>query len=568
MSSSLADPVAVEHELTVSATATAVRWPALELTLGQFLTTLGFCGLFLYHNYLPLFHSDLWGHVAYGDWMVRHQRLPVEDPLAPLAAGVPVVNSAWLSQLVLALVGRGHDVEPIAHVFAVVVVLTSGVLLLAQFRRSASFSAAVLGIASAFFVGWSRHAVQRPEMFGTLCLAALLWMIADAVRPAAQQSRNPVPFSTWRILGTLLLFAAWANLHGSFVVGWAVLGCAFLGRIGDVACSTGSLSAMVHDRQSRQWLVLIEIAIAGSLVNPDGMDLLINTLLFSGHPNLSAVLEWFPLQMVSLEGIPMGVSWIMTAAVLRYSRNRLSATEVLWLLVFSVAVCLRVRMIAWYGPILAFAMSPHVADVLEQIGEHKSGRRLAIRFRAWLQPSWKWASVAALAIWVTFAVSPISRKVLGGRSRPAHQVFSHETPLGVTAYLHREPPRGLIAAPQWWGDWLAWRGPAGIQVMATTNAIHLLPPQVWNDYLAIAQAEGGLSDRLDRYRINTVLISEKLQPKLKRSMESLAGWKIVYEDEVGSVAVRRALSAKSGVETSSQQTPQAANPLAAGASRQ
>lgn len=139
---------------------------------------------------------------------------------------------------------------------------------------------------------------------------------------------------------------------------------------------------------------------------------------------------------------------------------------------------------------------------------------------------------------MTFALSPISRPILGGKPRPPRQVFSHDTPLGVTTYLREHPVDGMVAAPQWWGDWLMRHGPPHLQLMATTNAIHLLPNRVWNDYLAISTADGGLERRLDRYRINTVIVGKALQPELERTMTHLQGWKTVYEDDVGLVSVR------------------------------
>src|SRR4051812_18609461 len=41
--------------------------------------------LFLLINHLPVNHTDVWGHLAYGRWIVEHKALPTEDPFCRFA---------------------------------------------------------------------------------------------------------------------------------------------------------------------------------------------------------------------------------------------------------------------------------------------------------------------------------------------------------------------------------------------------------------------------------------------------------------------------------------------------
>lgn len=491
------------------------------------LYVLGACALFLYHDYLPLFHSDLWGHVAYGDWMLRHDRLPMEDPFAELAAGVPLYATAWLTQVIYAWVGGGADPEGLAHLFAVLGLATYLGLWLTLRRATASWDAGAWGALTAFLIGWSRHAVQRPENFGLLCLVGLLGLLMlREHRPSRRRDAWHWPLLTGA------LFALWANLHGSFIVGWVLLGCHVSGRAIDVGLLAGTWNAVWRDGETLRRLTLLEAAVLGSCLNPYGVDLPLQTLLFPAHPNLDSVLEWTPLQLKSLEGIPMAATWIVTALIWRVSPRRLSASEVLAVVVFSLLVGLRVRMITWYGPIWVVAVWPHLTAWLRTMTASSTKSRW---FR---RPSIRWVAVTVLGVWMTVICAPVSRVVLGGPPRRDEQRFSHETPLGVTAYLREHPPEGLCFVPQWWGDWLVWRGPGGLRVMATTNAIHLLPATVWRDYLAIAEGTPGWEERLERYGIDTVVASVALQPELCRGLARSGGWRIVFEDEVGLIAGR------------------------------
>lgn len=508
-----------------------------------------FCLLFMHYNYLPLFHSDVWGHITYGNWIIDHGRLPTEEPVISLAEGVPLVDTAWLGQVLLAGAGRLGDAEWYSHLFALTLLATYLMLARTFFLQTRRGGIAVLAAFVALGIGFSRHAVIRPEMFGNLCFAILLWLV---VRTDEARGRNggpsdlrrletpeifvPCPWLAW--IGIPLLFALWANLHGSFVVGFGVLGCYTLGRGIEVAWRERSPRAIAADRRFRRWLLLSELAVAGTILNPYGFDLLLHTFLFPSNENLQDVMEWFPLEAVSLEGIPMALSILLIVGLFRHSRARVAPGDALLLLLFGLAVCLRVRMIAWYAPVLMLVLTPHLRDVAEQVSQSEltnAARRAAAPL---FVRSFRLSLLALLLLWLTFAFSPISRPILGGQPRSPGVLYSNDTPLAVTEWLREHPPQGMVANPQWWGDWIVWDGPDGIEVMMNTNAVHVVPRRVWKDYLAIAGAQPGLERRLDKYRINTIVVCRELQPALEERVYALNGWDVVYEDEIGLVAVR------------------------------
>ena len=48
---------------------------------------------------------------------------------------------------------------------------------------------------------------------------------------------------------------------------------------------------------------------------------------------------------------------------------------------------------------------------------------------------------------------------------------------------------------------------------------------------------------MDRYRINTVVASQELQPDLCRALVRSPEWNVAYEDDIGLVAIRKVQSA-------------------------
>ena len=200
------------------------RW---ALSLKHLLITIWFGVFFMHFNYLPLYHSDLWGHVSYGHWILERQSLPTGDPFVALAEGVSIVDTAWLGQIVLAYAEKIGGSEWLSHVFAVSVLFAYLVLARLFYLQTGRSGLATIGAILVWLIGWSRHAIVRPEVFGSLCLALLLWAIVsfdkDRKRVFPPSLRQSKEWPMW--IGISLLFIAWANLHGSFVVGFGVLGC-------------------------------------------------------------------------------------------------------------------------------------------------------------------------------------------------------------------------------------------------------------------------------------------------------------------------------------------------------
>lgn len=505
------------------------------------------CLFFMYYNYMKLFHSDFWGHVSYGQWIVQHKALPQHEPFVALADGVPVVATAWLSQAILGLIDQTRNVEWFSHLFAATMLAVYVAYAITFYQQSRNILVAVISCGLVFFTGWSRHAVIRPEMFGSLCFALLMLstVLSDTARQRLpDESPQPLPWKRaagyWAVVAGL--FALWANLHGSFIVGYALLGSYALGRGVEVLLEKRDLLAVFADTLVRQRLIACWAALGGTLLNPYGFDLLIHTLVFPSNPNLKDVFEWFPLEFVSLEGPFVALAVVLTIVLLRHSRARVAVSDVLMLSIFALATGLRIRMIAWLGPALMLALTPHLDDVLTRLYARLQNDDLQ-KVADWLQVrSFRYVWYAGFIAWVAFCFSPASVPFLGGKPREARHIFSSDTPRGITEWLREHPPQGRVANPQWWGDWLIYDGPPGLDLLMTTNAVHVVPPQVWEDYLAIARGEEGLERRLARYRINTVIVCKQLQGSLHRTMDSLSGWDTVFEDDIGMVLVRHPLA--------------------------
>lgn len=499
-----------------------------------------FAGLFLTANHLPLWFSDLWGHVSYGHWILEHRELPTEDPFVPLAEGVRFQDSSWLSQVIFALVEQAGGAEALTGLYAALFIGANLIywrmchVLTGRMWLSLAGTGLILVLAS------SRVLVIRPETFAVVCCAALLWALAaprrTPVDPPVEKSRR---WYCGSLVVVPLVMLLWANLHGSFVVGVAILGCHLLGRICDVLIATRSVSAVFFDRWTRRWLVLTELGAAATLVNPYGIDLWIGTLTFGANPNLRSVLEWQPLSMQVPEAIRYILAAVLGIVIIRQSPRRMRGVEVLLLAVFAAAVVFASRMMTWYAAVFVSMLMPHAAAALAvHWPEFVRPVPRQVELRDGLAgPSFRHTAVCLLIVWVAFALSSFGTPLLGGTPKPAEQLYHPNTPLGISKYLREHPPDGQIWNPQWWGDWLVWDGPPGLRPFMTTNSIHAVPPQVWSDYEVIARGEPGWPNLLDKYNVKTVVIDKKDQARIAEQFRGAPTWKVVYEDDQGVVFV-------------------------------
>lgn len=529
--------------------------PRLALGVPHVLLLALLAGLFVLANHFPLRATDLWSHVSYGNWILDQGALPEQDPFCPLATETPLVDSAWLSQVIFAAVERAGGAEWLSNLFALTVLITFVVLAAAFQLQTGNLWAAVLGVAAVAAVGFSRLATIRPENFGALGFAVLLWLVvwigAGRGREDEEDSQPAPRFDWWLWIAVPGLFALWANLHGSFVCGLAVLGCCFAGRGIDVLWQTRSPRRMLADRGLWSWFALGLAAGVASLLNPYGPALLWYTARFSTDPNLAGLLEWQPLVILEAGGRGFALSWVVLLFVFRFSARPVPAAHVLLLLVFSTAAVVAIRMLGWYAAVFALVVVPHLDGFLRRAGltaspgaseSSSTGKSTAAEPALPPGRSFTATLVAVLLVWVAFALSPVSAAVFGRGERPPERLYEASTPLGLSDYLRAQQPEEQLFNPQPWGDWIVWDGPEGIRPFVTTH-VHLVPPEVWRDYLHIAQARPGWEARLRRYGVELLVVDRRLQADLLAAAAENPRWQPVYADEQA-VVFRRSANRK------------------------
>ena len=193
------------------------------------------------------------------------------------------------------------------------------------------------------------------------------------------------------------------------------------------------------------------------------------------------------------------------------------------------------RMILWWAPVAGWVLALHGSAGWDATWETRL-------YAKWSGRSWKWTvSLAALAMGVA-ACTPLGMARMYGRELDLEKCVSRQTPIGAADYLRARPPAGLIFNTYEWGDYLLWAGPRDLKVFVHSHA-HLVPPDVWRDYMSIGQGSGKPEEcwkaTLESYGINTVVVDPARQPALVDRLRRSGAWHVCYEDERSLIFVRR-----------------------------
>ncbi|QDT17123.1 hypothetical protein CA12_32350 [Alienimonas californiensis] len=468
----------------------------------------------------PLYHADLWAHLAYGRHIRATGEVPATEPLMPLSAGEPFVNFAWLAGVFGSWLYDLAGPEGLRLAGGLLTALAVGGVGPAARRRARAPWAGWIAGAAFLFVAWFQlfafppwsaplgPQMLRPQTLGVVLFAALLAATPIPRRPG------------WRWALLPLVFLLWTNLHGSWPLGLVWLAADLLNRIGRLG------PAAWRSGRMRRAAGLVALCAAACCVNPLGPWAYVEALTFGGHPNLADVIEWRPLTWEMNQGRAFFLAAALLAVVARLSPRRIGWGEALVLVGFALAACRTSRWLLWWAGPAALFLGVHVAAIVQARWPQ------ALRATRCRGSSWAWAAGLVLGV----ALSPPSWNLARGERATADSL-AFGTPVRAAAYLRAHPPAAQLFHAHAFGDFLLVAGPSDVAIFVGSHA-HLIPPQVWNDARALSTAAPGWEDRLELYGVTTLMLSPREQPALLVAARRSSRWRQVYGDQTAVIFER------------------------------
>ena len=505
--------------------------PVLLLPLGVMLVALAS---------RPLWHTDLWGHLAYGRLIAENGSIPATEPLMPLARGVEFIDTAWLSQVIGFLTIERFGLPGLQFLAAACVTLAAGIVVWLGYRKTGSIAFTLLGLAAFVWLNWKQ--LFNGSDYALLIRPQLAGMVAFAVTLAVVAGRP----SRWHWVVIPVTFAAWANLHGTFLAGLALLAAFAIGRAGDLLRRTDKFAAIVGSWSFWRGVLLTQLAVIAVLLNPYGLRLLADVWLFAGNPNLENIVEWQPLTLRMTQGQAAAGVTLVLLFLYRMTPRRIGTGEVLALLLFGGLTLWTSRMIVWFAPVAAYCVTLHGAAVWRsmqarsrkaEVDDQKPEASAAGMGSFGSAPRAIWTGVTIGLLWVCVAMTPFAQRLAYGPRPNEGQAVSLQTPTLAGRHLAEQPPQGLVFNTYELGDYLLWSNP-GLPVFVAGH-VHLVPTEVWQDYRNTIRGGSGWQSVLDRYGVNTIVLDLPTRQELSDELLDHPDWFRSYQDR-NSVVFRRA----------------------------
>jgi hypothetical protein len=258
-----------------------------------------------------LIDSDVYWHIVVGQWIVDHRAVPHVDPFSFTMRGAPWITSAWLSEILYW--GAFKIAGWVGPVILAALSVAAAFFLLTRFLLRTLPTLPVMFLVGAGIAMTAPHMLARPHVL----IFPLLVLWAHAIVQAAEQGRAPS-------LAYLPLIGLWANLHGSFTLGLALLAPFALEALWNAETSERRALAI-------QWFRFGLLALGAACITPYGPESVLVTFRLLGLGSiLSTISEWQPHDFGTWSGFE--VCLLGGVAFAFYSGFRLPPLRILALL--------------------------------------------------------------------------------------------------------------------------------------------------------------------------------------------------------------------------------------------
>ncbi len=438
--------------------------------------------------------GDVSWHVAAGQWILKHGRVPDSDPFSHTMAGQPWVAHEWLAEIVNAL---AFDVAGYAGLAAVVTVALMALHLTVFLHlRSRVGPVAMLLAFIAMDMILGKFLLARPHVLVWPLLAVWTSLLLNA----RDEGRPPPP-------ALALLMLVWTNLHGSFALGLIVAAAIALDAVIAAGWKRPALLG---------WLNFGLLALIAALCNLNGLPGLLHPLAIMGMDTLHLIKEWNPSAPASSPFFYIVLIATLAVILLKGARLRLGEAALL-LLLLGMAFS-QVRHQSWLAIVAAMLLTPHLAGTSRALAPPVFG------------------SAGERRIWLAGALALALLLVAGRLLLPLQPKENAGTPHGLIAAI----PAELRSQPVL--NEYSFGGPlilAGVRPYIDGRA-DMYGDEFLDDYVAMVN-EGDrerFARAVEKYGIRWTML--RPTSGLVEVLDSSPQWRRVYADEVGVIHVRAA----------------------------
>jgi hypothetical protein len=481
--------------------------------------------------------SDIGWHIRNGEQIRLRHVIPRTDSFSSTMSGHTWYAWEWLYDLLIAGIHHVAGLNGVVFFTAIIIAATFAFALRVALRRGGNLLVSLFLIVLALGAS-SVHFLARPHVL-TWLLAVIWFDLLDSSASTYETSKH--------LLWLPVMMILWVNLHGGFVLGFALLAIYLVG---------GGIEYLIQRERRHQiasWLKYLTgiaaLSVVASFVNPYGYHLHVHVYRYlSDRFLMSQISEFRSPDFHSAAQQCFAILLIVTGIGLASAQQRPGASRLLVLLFAVYSGLYATRNLPtsslFIALVLAWVLSGALSQAANDADVAFSLRRLFSRLTSFgsrmqeLDTNLRghiWVMVVlAVGIWACLQHGRLgSAQVLNAKFDEKH------FPVAATDYISGHNIHGPIFSLDYWGGYLIYRLYPDTKVVLDDRH-DLYGDQFIKDYLKIVLVQPSFAQELDHMKVEWVLVPR--WSSLAKVLRLMPNWIIVHEDGTAALFHRQSNS--------------------------
>jgi hypothetical protein len=460
----------------------------------------------------PMGDADFWFHLKTGQYVFSTGAVPRMEMFSFTYHGIPWTAHGWLSGVLFYAVWSVAGLKPLIFIFALLTAIAFWIV----FKRANSHP--FFAGAAVLLAVWTSlpNIGVRPRVFTILLASIFLALLGRFARGVKERW-------IWLLIP---LMSLWANLHGGFFIGLALIGITGVGMVLDYWAGVLEEPESFRPRLRKLAMLFVGCVLA-VLVNPYGVKLYTTPLAVLRSPIFQdLVTDWLSPNFHLPTTRPLILLLVFTIAVLALSPRRPKPSEVLLFLGTLYATLKTQR----NGIVFSLVSAPLLANYFQLwFDSTRIGKRFGT-IREDRNP--RLARLFTVILLLPLIAFAIKLKTLV-YSNPTQE--SLRVPVKAVEYLKQNGITGnTFTAPNVWGAYVLWAAPSNPVYI---DGRDVYPDTFVKEFVDILLGRLDWRGIFDQRGVQIVLIEPGTM--LARQLGEAPGWERIYQDDMSVVFRRR-----------------------------
>ncbi|MFB3916605.1 MAG: hypothetical protein ACE14M_07745 [Terriglobales bacterium] len=483
--------------------------------------------------------ADIGWHIRNGEHILATRSVPHTDYFSYTMVGQPWFAWEWLYDLVISSVHSVDGLNGVVIFSGVVIALTLALLFRLALKSSGNLLVA-LSLTLLSGAAASVHFLARPHVLSWLF--TLIW--AQTLRSFQRGERKHV----WILLPLTVL---WTNLHGGFLVGFALLGLYLAGNVWTWCTTSCPESRSRATGRVRRLGMLLPLSVAASVVNPYGYRLYMHLYEYlSSSFLMDNIMEFLSPNFHLLQVKCFAALLVLMLLALSVSVSKVSAADVLTLAFATWIGLYAARNVPIGSILITLTIAPILGTAIRNVPDQSNVtcwlrglaskletfsarmKAMELRFNSHLLAAVVLALVVAIGISGHRAsgqklISPNTRKADAQAPLLSLYFDEKQMPVHAAEYMASHDISTHFFAPDEWSGYLIYRLYPNVRVMFDDRH-DLYGEKSVREYLKLTHVGYGWRDVLDKNKVNWVLL--RPDSPLANTLKAAGDWKTIYDD--------------------------------------